>query len=277
MMTTKILFDVLFSRIRKWLGCPPPDFLPGPSRTGLEYGYYGDGDTNLAETADHVTLEWIFGWGSSDALTNTIAHLAQARNRGVRTIVLGVESVYLEGGEAWLRSLLAQLSSRGLLTDVKALYPIDEPNAGDKKTAEQVITVNQMVRRVAREFIELASVRLAVIYAGDIDERPGIGSYDWVGIDKYQAGDEIFIDELYDDLKAALRADQGILLVPGGADPWKTDPAAFYNKAQEDHQVVALVPFIWQDHAAPGVGQGIRSNSTRSRYVEAGTRIKSAS
>jgi hypothetical protein len=273
----KRLFAVLLARIRRWLGCAPVDFAVGPSRTGLLFGYYGDGDTNLTETMGHVTLAWIFGWGSSDDnLASAIEHLREASSYGIKAVVLGITSVYLPEGEAWLRQYLQELSSKGLLRDVKALYPIDEPNAGDKKTAEQVVAVNQMVRRVAREFPELERVKLAVIYAGDIDERPGIGSYDWVGIDKYQAGDQIFIDGLYDDLKANLRQDQGIILVPGGVEPWKNDPAAFYNKAQEDHQVVAIAAFVWQDHVASNVGLGIRSNSTRARYVEAGTRIKSA-
>jgi hypothetical protein len=140
------------------------------------------------------------------------------------------------------------------------------------KTDAEIRTVNAMVRMVAAEFPELSGVNLAVIY-GDRG-MPGIGSYDWVGFDKYDEHEAIFCDGRYDDLKAELRADQRIILVPGGASPWKQDPAPFYNKAVSDTQVLAIVPFIWQDNAAPGVGAGIRSNSTKPRYIQAGTLIK---
>ncbi len=245
-------------------------------RKGLLFGYYGDGDSNLAETHDHVNLAWVYGWGSSvDTLANAMEHIREAGSYNIRTIVLGVESVYLFDGENWLRQYLQALSSKGLLQDVKALYPIDEPDTGDTpKTDAEVILTNQMVRRVAAEFPELANVKLAVIY-GDRG-FPGIGSYDWVGFDNYGQMEAIFCDGSYQSLKDALRSDQRILLVPGGASPWEQDPAPFYNKAVEDTQVIALIPFIWQDNAAPGVGAGIRSNGTKPRYIQAGTWIKSA-
>lgn len=262
---------ILYARLRHWLGLVTP--FSGPSRP-LLYGYYGDCDFCLAETQAHVNLAWVFGWGESvDKLANAMEHLREASAYGVRNVVLGVTSVYLPDGETWLRQYLQALSSKGLLRDVKALYPIDEPDTGDTpKTDAEVRTVNAMVRRVASEFPELADVNLAVIY-GDRG-MPGIGSYDWVGFDRYPDREAIFTDGDYQALKEALRPDQRILLVPGGVSPYDQDPAPFYNKAQEDQQVIAIIPFIWQDNAAPNVGLGIRSNSTKPRYVQAGTWIK---
>jgi hypothetical protein len=64
------------------------------------------------------------------------------------------------------------------------------------------------------------------------------------------------------------------MVVAGGADPWRQDPACFEARAHGDAQVAAIVGFIWQDFVDRGVGAGVRSNGLRRLYCEAGRKIK---
>lgn len=241
---------------------------PSVLRTDLLVGYYGDCDSCALETGDHTNLYWVWGWGTSPFwLTNAMAHLQQARGAGITRVVLGLPQAYGPNAEGEVRFALTRLNDAGLLADVVALYPIDEPDLYGKSD-DEVRATNVMLRRVAGEFPALAGVRLAVIYAG-ANDFPGVSSYDWVGFDDYGAGCAV-LGAPYGALKAALRPDQRIMLVPGGADPWRQDPACFAARAHADPQVVAVVPFIWFDNAAAGVGPGIRSNPTRPLYCQMG-------
>lgn len=229
---------------------PPPSL-----RSDILVGYYGDCPTCAMETADHTNLYFAF-------FGDRFAGLRQARAAGFTRFCLGLWEAYLPDAESQVRSTLTNLNNAGLLGGIECLYPTDEPRESDAA----VTAKNAMIRRVAGEFPALAGIKLAVIYAS---ARPGIASYDWVGFDDYNAGCAV-LGGAYDELKAALRPDQRILLVPGGADPWRQDPACFAARAHADPQVVAVVPFIWFDQADRGVGAGIRSNPTRKLYCEMG-------
>lgn len=229
------------------------------------YGYYASCDSCNAEMARHVNLIHVPNWSD---LNTTIRYLSEARTYGVKNILLGVPQLYhAPDPEAVLRAFFTTLRGANALTNISALYPQDEPDL-KKIPAETVIAKNALLRRVMAEFPELAATRLAVIYT-NFRQWPGIESYDWVGFDDYPAGEKVFAaGGLYEALKARLRPDQRILLVPGGADPWQQDPAEFFAKAIEDPQVVAVLPFIWYDFADKDVGKGIRSNGMARVYCE---------
>jgi hypothetical protein len=127
-----------------------------------------------------------------------------------------------------------------------------------------VIEANKALRAVAAEFIELKNVPLAVIYS-ERGSRPGISSYDWVGIDAYAMGSKI-LGKPYAKLRKLLTSKQRLLLVPGGADPWREDPAPYFKRAASDPKLVGVVAFLWFDNAAPDVGLGIRSNGLAAKY-----------
>ena len=120
------------------------------------------------------------------------------------------------------------------------------------------------------EFPELHNTKLAVIYGGS-GNRPGVGTYDWVGFDDYDKRERIFSNGQYNSLKSALRSDQRIMLVPGGADPWKQDVGPFFTQAELDDQVIALIPFVWFDTSGH---TGIHANSMKNDYCVAGKKIK---
>lgn len=244
--------------------------LPVLDRDGLLFGYYGGCATCAIETHGHVNLYWA---GNLYGLLVTMEELFQAKAAGIQNVVLAVPA-YAPNAELEVRFHLKRLQEAGLLVNVRALYPIDEPDLNGK-SAEEVRAVNAMVRRVAAEFPELAGVKLAVIYAAPRvrGDWPGIEAYDWVGFDDYDNRDRIFGNGEYFALKQHLTKEQRILLVPGGVDPWRQDPGPFVAQAQRDDQVVAIIPFIWQDNADRGLGLGIRSNGMRGAYCAAGKAV----
>lgn len=240
------------------------------ARGDLLYFYYGDSDTIIEETFAHTNAVMVWGWGSKPWLVNVEERLTEAQAHNLK-VILGLPQSYNENGDGAIRTAFAYLHVRGLLTNVVALYPVDEPDLD--KTDEQVRTVNAMIRGVAAEFPELAHVKLAVTYTEDRG-WPGIETYDWVGFDAYTKGDAVLWNETWIDLKGRLRPDQRIILVPGGACNWKNLPDAFLAVAQTDQQVIAVMPFMWFSTNPPQPTTGIRDcPETRQLYVDAGTRI----
>lgn len=260
-------------------GAPAPQ-PPSTLRGDLLFGYYGSVDETIPEVAGHVNLAWVMGWGSHGSwLANVAAQLTQARQHGIRGVVLHIPQAYNRGGtaESDVRYVFQSLLVQGLLDNIVALYPIDEPDGAHKSDAE-VMAANAMLRRVMAEFQSLHDTKLAVIYSAG-DARPGIASYDWIGFDDYNRGCDA-LGSGFAALKARTRPDQRLMVVPGGADPWATDPACFYATAQLDPQVVAIVPFIWfddwEDITKASGPRGIRSNGMAKVYCMTGRRTITA-
>jgi len=61
------------------------------------------------------------------------------------------------------------------------------------------------------------------------------------------------------------------MLIPGGADPWRQDPACFVAYAHANPQVVAIVGFLWN---TVGSMIGIRDNGMNETYSAAGRKLK---
>lgn len=253
-------------------GSSTPSAPLAPGRPVL-FGYYGAVNSTLPEVSGHATLAWVMGWnGTGSWLDNASAQLAQARQLGFRSIVLGLPQAYDANAPEALREALSVLSAQGLLDGITAVYPIDEPDLNGKSDAE-VTRANAAVRAAMAEFPQLALTKIAVIYSAG-GQRPGVASYDWIGFDDYDSGCAA-LSGAYEDMKRRLRADQQILVVPGGADPWRQDPSCFVARAQQDPQVVAVVAFLWFDDSSDitraGSGPaGIRSNGMAQAYLEAG-------
>jgi hypothetical protein len=252
---------------------------PAPAlRTDLLFGYYGQDATTALETAAHANLYFAAAFYGP---LEQMAGLTHAKGAGYKAVVLHLPGYPAGATEAQaaesIRFYLKRLHDAGLLANVVALYPIDEPDherSGNRSDAE-VTARNVLIRRVAAEFPELAGVKLAVIYS-DSGRRPGIASYDWIGIDNYDIGCSVLAR--YDELRATLRPDQRLMLVPGGANVGKRprqDPACFESYAHGNAQMVAIVAFIWQTVTDEGnTYLGIRENGMRALYEAAGRKIK---
>jgi hypothetical protein len=239
---------------------------PATLRAGQFFGYYGDCPSCVEETRAHTNVQWIAGWGGDGAQVPKIVERAK-KAAPTKTVIM-LPGMYVNKrlnplGIVAARGIFQGLREAGVLQNVAALYPQDEPDLEGLDDVT-VIDANAAVRAVAAEFAELKNVPLAVIYS-ERGTRPGISSYDWVGIDAYAMGSKI-LDKPYAKLQKFLTKNQRLLLVPGGADPWRENPEPYFKRAAKDPKVIGVVAFIWFDNAATDVGLGIRSNGLAPTY-----------
>lgn len=254
---------------------------PAPAvRADLLVGYYGGTSATVLENGGHVNTHWATGWGGTGTWHLDVAQeLAHARGQGVRNIVLALPHglVWQPGAEAETRFQLTRLQQAGALDgwDSIMVYPADEPEIAENGSHGEIEVTAMLawLRGVMAGFPALSGAPVGVIYACSSGLRPGIASFDWIGCDDYDAGC-VVLGATYTALVARMRPDQRLMLVAGGADPWRQDPACFEARAHGDPRVAMLIGFAWQDRAAPGVGAGIRSNGTRKLYCESGRKVR---
>jgi hypothetical protein len=248
-----------------------PEARPLPVRTnfreGLLHSYYGDADGQMAETCQHVNAVWLWAWNGI-----MVHRIQEAEECGVTNVVLGTWDAFEPDAEKRLRNRFDAFREQGILDLIYALTPVDEPDGDGNKSAEQLRAWAEMARRVMADYPELSRTKLAVIYSPKA--RPAIEVFDLVGWDDYEAGYGVLGAQLA-EFKALLRPDQGIILIPGGADGvGRIDPGPFFNVAQADPQVKMIVSFIWFDGWDNRGTRGIRSNGMAKVYCEMGRRIK---
>jgi hypothetical protein len=238
---------------------------PAPAlRKDLLFGYFAGVSANVVDVAGHCNLFWAAM--SNDGGLDQMASLVHAKGAGIKNVVLDIPAYFAKGGppvpESELRFWLKRLADGKNLDNVVAVCPIDEPNHqrnGARSDAE-VTAQNALLRRILPDY-GLGAAKLAVIYSSD-SGRPGLASYDWLGIDDYGRGCSIMAAT--DELKRSLpRADQRLLVVPGGSSPWKQDPACFESYAHGEPRVVACTPFAWQTVVDGETYAGIRENGMR--------------
>ncbi len=242
---------------------------PAALRTDLYYGYYLTAPGQVAETKGSVNLLWVGGpWGDEVAIANMQeSQLATVLDISEHVYQRGESGKFLASPsrEVALRQTLQLFQSKGLLSFLVAVYPMDEPDL-NVASEEEVLKVNATVRKVVQEFPELGGVKLAVIYGQG--PRWAVGTYDWVGFDHYATGSSIFTNGEYASLKGALRQDQRTLVVPGGTKG--QDPTPFLDFAESNAEVVAIIPFLWADTSE---FKGIRSLAVRKSYCQTGHKV----
>lgn len=255
--------------VTKYTTAAPP--APVPVRT-LYYGYFGYAAGQAAATADHCNLAFLPSWGATPANWQTIADRAvtwlnEARAAGITSAVLTVdylifnEAQLVPNAAANLTALLTQLQTAGVLPLIKAFYPCDEPDLNGFSDATLIAAV-ALIKEVAAQFQTLGGSQCWVIYGQN--SAPGMSAYDAVGRDNYGAGSGAV------NWYSSVPAGKGLILIPGGAQPWDTDPGAFVAYALGNPAVVCLLPFLWVDYAG---GKGISDNGMAPVYKAAGQRI----
>lgn len=251
----------------------PPATPPPAVRKDLLYGYYAVDGNQITETSNHVNVVMVpdFGDWSTPAGRDAIAQLQiqrmqEARARGIDKFILMVGFLtftpqYEFKGSADLQAYEYQLMALDLKRSVVALYPLDEPDMLGVSGATMALAYNTIR-------VTWPDAKIMVIY-GD-HATPGRDAADWVGIDEYGKGEGVLRD------LPAISAQQNWVLVPGGSNPWRNDPAPFEAFADTHPQVVAIVPFVWFDRTdEQGVQQaGIRSNGMSPKYCSLGARIR---
>jgi hypothetical protein len=246
---------------------------PAPvPRTDLLFGYYGQDSLTVNETAPHANLYWaaeFYGPGEQ------MAGLTQAIAAGMRTVIpMPLCHVPPERGEEEARFWLKRLHAAGLLKGAAAVAWCDEPNTSRSGawSDAQAVAMTAAVRRAMAGFPDTASAAVVVIYACAVAGRPGITAADWPGCDDYEKGCGLLRDSgPVDDMRRGLGSEQRLVLLPGGASPWRQDPACFMAYAHAHPEVVAVVAFLWQSVTDEGsTYPGIRTDPTMRRlYCEA--------
>lgn len=240
-------------------------------RTNLQFGYYASTGNQPQETKGHVNFYHDMQFEGEQHTIDSILFMQMPVMLGVQYWMYDERNIPKADGESQLLGYLHRLNDARVLKFVTDVYPLDEPDLLGTK-ADDVIATNAAVRRAFAAFN--MRPRLSVIYGVGFTWQ-GVASYDDVGFDNYSAGSGIFYNGDFAKLKAVLRADQKIWIVPGGADPWRQDPTAYINYAHSDPQVRGLINFIWPDSTDPkqGYGKGIRTNGLAQKYCRAGREI----
>lgn len=264
------------------IGCPqqPPPVPPPdqPCRTPLIFCYYG-GANNPAEFADHVNMTHIGAWGDweppgRDALIDScIAQGLAAKAAGTTKLMFTLDFCLLTQttprrllteavAAGYLQTFIQRLGIEGLIDNVAAWYVVDEPNIAEVNLNEAELATICALVRASIPF----QAPLVTTFGASNGSYPGIHSFDWVGFDNY--GAPIFSNGEYQHLASQLASGQRTVILPGGADPWREDPAPFYNWAQTDPRVAMIMPFMWQN---PG---GIAINGMAPQYRAVGLKVK---
>ena len=268
-------FAIAGSRKRKGrdITVPAPERL----RDDLLFGYYGHQGEQAAETRDHVNLVWCWDFLNPDTAADVLMQYPEE--------VFGVLDCapYLwtkrpqqprPDAEQALRACFLRLRERGMLTRVKMLVPLDEPNlSANDTTCAHPPWAHDMMKRVAAEFAELAAVKLGCVYLGG-KAMPHLGLWDVAGFDEYDERSAILTPAgAYSRFKANLKAGAHTLLFPGGYSDCKQDPTPFINFAHANPEVLAVVPFLWCSVPWESF-KGIRDvPEVKDKYVAAGLSI----
>lgn len=225
---------------------------PQPA-SAFHFSYYGTVPGMIAEVADHVTAVMVPPWTDDQTPYFREAHAA-----GKKIIW------YPKPAPDWYQQAV-YLDSLGLLTNILAVYPCDEPDINPCPDPLEM-------RRIQALFPALATAKLAVIYSAS-GRFPGIEAYDWVGVDDYAQGVAVLGTKVA-DLRSRLAPHQRLILVPGGADPWRTPPMPFLTYALSDSRVAMIMPFVWFDRDGPDGGKGIGSNGMAEQYRAVGRAVQ---
>lgn len=248
---------------------------PNTVRSGLDYGYFQTADGQLAATSGSVTflhLQDDSAYGDPAARQwredQMVARLQEAQALGPRRAIVSIGYLIFDAqfryvGIADLEAFRERLDSLGLLPMVKWLYVVDEPELHGISNAT-------MIQAEADARADWPNVKLVVVYSSK-GPTPGIAGLDIVGRDDYGNGIGV-TDEL-----PSITASQQYVLLPGGADPWRTDPIPFLDYANSHANVAMIWPFLWGPYqTGNGTMAGIATNGEAPTYTALGCRITMA-
>lgn len=199
-------------------------------------------------------------WGPPGAIPSIeqrqIAEMQAARARGVDRFILAVSFLLFDSqcnyvGNAGLAAYKLQLDALDLSRSVFMLYVYDEPDVHGCSGA----TMAQAMLAIKN----IWPVRLGVIY-GPNGATPGIDQATDIGRDDYGRDPQI----------VSIRADQHLMLICGGADPYREQAQPCVDAAERNPQVSVVFGFLFVDYAG---GKGISDNGMLPVYKSAGCQL----
>ena len=259
---------------RVWYYRNDPVLPDAPKRDGLYFGYFGCTHEQVAETKGHVNVLCEVQFEPENATKHMtecgtdimLALSCQLFDRPDKQSKFTVRP----DAETRLSDFFVAIQLAGALDRVKALTPIDEPN-NTLASADELTHAIYIIRQVAQQFPLLDGYKLYCVYAAD---KPFMCSeqFDWIGFDDYDMKGNVLNGKQYKDLKASLRVGQKPIIIPGGS--YGQDPTPFVNYAKANTEVAVVLCFLWADDEWGTVGaQGIRSNATKTQYINAGKSV----
>lgn len=232
-------------------------------------GYFFGCMTDMLEQTDHVNLWWATGvcGGSGVWYLDMAQELQAARGAGIKNVVLMMPDALTFSPASNIDFQFAHLEATGRLAgfDTIAVYPTDEPDLHGHDDVEMTALFTTL-RTLLAKYPMLSKAKLAEVYNCASGQQPGITKVDWVGCDDYNKGCGAIAELASFPVTSAQR----LLEFPGGADPWRQDPTCFANYAQNNGQVAAVVPFIWQTEDGH---RGIRENGMKATYCAMGRKL----
>ena len=247
---------------------------PTVLRKDLHFGYYLSSEDSIAAVATHSSFIFEPNWGTISGL------IRRVQSHGLPVVLCVTRECFgdFDSSElsphigANLRALFDALRKDSVLDRIAVIYPIDEPD-GRHVSHETMSICAQTIKSIAAEYAELANVKLGVIYSTHMT-YPGIDEFDIIGLDKYGMGSNVLISKEFKELNKRRQPHQKIILVPGGAEPWKQNPEAFERYAHLHPEVIGIIAFLWIDYTENGeTFKGIGSNGMAQTYVELGKRL----
>lgn len=238
-------------------GGPSPSSPPNPPivvNPNWEVGYFGGDLDSISKTAPYISYYNVPDWGDWDTPTgrsaiNTriINEIQKAKDLGIPGIVLDVGFTLFDShlnyrGTSDLVQLISSLATTGLDQRIIAVIILDEPDLRiDDATYSAIL----------EQVKPLIKWPLMVIYsnAGSNHTYPGLKYFTFVGVDDYPRGVDVL--RSYPQLSA----NQFIVLLPGGANPWRADPRPFADYACSHANVWGLMSFIYVDYTEQGIGK----------------------
>lgn len=258
-------------------GSAPPPTTPLPpepppaitARRGYFLGYFGSDDAQVGETADHVTLLCAF-WGSDDALALRISTAQLPTILDMSDLLWDGAQLKLDAAPG-IRARLTCIKALGALSYVRWIYVKDEPDLAGISDSDMLAACS-LLRSVMAFFPELGGCGLHVCYSSH-GATPGISAVDLVGVDDYGQYEGVLGGTLQ-MIKAKLRVEQQVALYPGCAQPWRQNPYPFFDYANNDPQVGAIIAFTWVGYEG-NAALGLRNDTVlQPHYRVIGAAIK---
>lgn len=218
------------------------------------FSYYALG-RDIAATADHVNLYWVYTWNWEQQ--DAIDQLVEAKARALPAM-LHTEFVFFEGpnhppdknlfslrsdaANRWA-AFVDELQHRDLLSTVVAIYPCDEPDLNGVSDSDL-----QTVIRIIRTHPLSAGKNVATFFTSKIAKEKGghyslqnnehgydtsLKMFDWVGFDCYGC-DNIFTDASW----RTIRLEHGIPRVVDGPSLYDN----FRSQLDLPRQRIMLIP-----------------------------------
>lgn len=217
-------------------------------KVGKAFGYYGDcAQSCFSEYGNTVSLYHSAPWSNDWAAISYGLSLAQSAGKNV---ILSIPDGMAIANDCptRVRSFFTFLSAKGVLKNVFAIYPQDEPNLNSRFSAEQIKAENSCIRSAASDYQELSGKPLYAIYTCS-DPWFALEDFDIIACDDYEIGD-LMISKYLPLLK---KYGKPIFLIPGGACDWNYNPYAMVVAANSDEQIIGIHAFLWPDNTwAPG-------------------------